>query len=40
LLYMGAKAAVKHNKEFKLYFQKKELEGKSYFLISSDALTF
>ena len=36
LLYMGAKAAVKHNKEFKLYFQKKELEGKPYFLIMNN----
>ena len=33
LLYMGARAAVKHNKEYKLYYQKKELEGKPYFLI-------
>jgi len=36
LLYMGAKAAVKHNKEFKLYYQKKELEGKPYFLIMNN----
>jgi transposase len=36
LLYMGAKAAAKHNKEFKLYYQKKELEGKPYFLIMNN----
>jgi len=36
LLYMGAKAAVKHNKEYKLYYQKKELEGKPYFLIMNN----
>jgi len=36
LLYMGAKAAVKHNKEYKLYFQRKELEGKPYFLIMNN----
>lgn len=36
LLYMGAKAAVKHNKEYKLYFQKKEMEGKPYFLIMNN----
>ena len=33
---MGARAAVKHNKEYKLYFQKKELEGKPYFLIMNN----
>jgi transposase len=36
LLYMGARAAVKHNKEYKLYYQKKELEGKPYFLIMNN----
>ena len=36
LLYMGAKAAVKHNKEYKLYYQKKELEGKPHFLIMNN----
>ena len=36
LLYMGAKAAVKHNKEYRLYYQKKELEGKPYFLIMNN----
>src|SRR5699024_4553834 len=28
LLYMGAKSAVKHNKEYNLYYQKKQQEGK------------
>jgi transposase len=36
LLYMGAKAAVKHNKEFKLYYQTKELEGKPHYLIMNN----
>lgn len=36
LLYMGAKAAVKHNKEYKLYYQKKELEGKPHYLIMNN----
>lgn len=36
LLYMGAKAAAKHNKEFILYYRKKELEGKPYFLIMNN----
>lgn len=36
LLYMGAKAAVKHNPEFKFYFQRKKLEGKHYFLIMNN----
>lgn len=36
MLYMGARAAAKHNKEFKFYFQKKELEGKPYFLIMNN----
>ena len=36
LLYMGARAAVKHNKEYKLYYQRKELEGKPYFLIMNN----
>jgi transposase len=36
LFYMGVKAAVKHNKEYKLYYQKKELEGKPYFLIMNN----
>jgi transposase len=36
LLYMGAKSAVKHNKEYKLYYQKKQLEGKPHFLIMNN----
>lgn len=36
LLYMGAKTAVKHNKEYRLYYQKKELEGKPHFLIMNN----
>jgi len=36
LLFMGAKAAVKHNKEYKLYYQKKQLEGKSHYLIMNN----
>ncbi|MCK5137947.1 MAG: transposase [Bacteroidales bacterium] len=36
LLYMGAKAAVKHNKEYGLYYQKKKLEGKPHYLIMNN----
>ncbi len=36
LLYMGAKSAVKHNKEYKLYYQRKQLEGKPHFLIMNN----
>ena len=36
LLYMGAKSAVKHNKEYRLYYQRKELEGKPHFLIMNN----
>jgi len=36
LLYMGAKAAVKHNKEYRLYYQKKKLEGKPHYLIMNN----
>ena len=36
LLYMGAKSAVKHNKEYRLYYQKKMLEGKPHFLIMNN----
>ena len=36
LLFMGAKAAVKHNKEYRLYYQKKQLEGKSHYLIMNN----
>jgi transposase len=36
LLYMGAKSAVKHNKEYKLYYLKKQLEGKPHYLIMNN----
>lgn len=36
LLYMGAKVAVKHNKEYRLYYQKKQLEGKHHYLIMNN----
>ena len=36
LIYMGAKSAVKHNKEYKLYYQRKELEGKPHYLIMNN----
>ena len=36
LLYMGAKSAVKHNKEYKLYYLKKKLEGKPHYLIMNN----
>ncbi len=36
ILYMGAKAAVKHDPSFKLYFQRKQLEGKPYYLIMNN----
>ncbi len=36
LLYMGAKSAVKHNPEYRLYYQKKKLEGKSHYLIMNN----
>ena len=36
LLYMGAKSAVKYNKEYRLYYQKKKIEGKPYFLIMNN----
>jgi transposase len=36
LLYMGAKSAVKHNKEYKLYYEKKKLEGKPHYLIMNN----
>jgi len=36
LLYMGVKSAVKHNKEYRLYYQKKQLEGKPHFLIMNN----
>jgi transposase len=36
LLYMGAKSAVKHNKEYRLYYAKKQLEGKPHYLIMNN----
>jgi len=36
LLFMGAKSAVKHNKEYRLYYQKKQLEGKPHYLIMNN----
>ena len=36
LLYLGAKSAVKHNNEYKLYYQRKKLEGKPHFLIMNN----
>jgi len=36
LLYMGTKSAVKHNKEYRLYYQKKQLEGKPHYLIMNN----
>lgn len=36
LLYMGAKSAVKHNKEYRLYYQKKKLEGKHHYVIMNN----
>lgn len=38
LLYMGAKAAVKHNKEYQLYYRKKQQEGKPHFLIMNNMM--
>lgn len=38
LLYLGARAAVKHNKEYKLYYQKKQQEGKHHFLIMNNVM--
>jgi len=38
LLYMGAKSAVKHNKECNLYYQKKQQEGKPHYLIMNNAM--
>lgn len=35
-LFMGAKAAAKHNPDFRLYFQRKTLEGKHYYLIMNN----
>lgn len=36
LLYMGAKSAVKHNPEYRMYYQKKKLEGKPHYLIMNN----
>ena len=36
MLHMGARAAVTYNAVFKLYFQRKQLEGKPYFLIMNN----
>ena len=36
LLYMGARSAVKHNKEYRLYYQRKQLEGKPHYLIMNN----
>ena len=38
LLYMGAKAAVKHNKEYRLYYQKKQQVGKHHYLIMNNVM--
>lgn len=38
LLYMGAKAAVKHNKEYRLYYHKKQQEGKPHYLIMNNVM--
>jgi len=32
LLYMGARSAVKHNKEYRLYYQRKQPEDKPHYL--------
>jgi len=36
LLHMGAKSAVKHNKEYRHDYQKKQLEGKEHYLIMNN----
>lgn len=36
LLYMGAKSAVTHNKEYRLYYQRKQLEGKPHYIIMNN----
>ena len=36
MLHMGAKAAVKHDALFALYFQRKQLEGEPYYLIMNN----
>jgi transposase len=36
LLHMGGRSAVKHNKEYQLYYQRKQLEGKPHYLIMNN----
>jgi len=36
LLYMGARSAVTHNMEYRLYYQRKQLEGKPHYLIMNN----
>jgi len=36
LMFMCAKSAVAHNKEYRLYYQKKHLEGKPHYLIMTN----
>jgi transposase len=36
LLYLGASSAVLYNKEYQLYYQKKQLEGKHHYLIMNN----
>lgn len=36
ILFMCAKSAVAHNKEYRLYYRKKELEGKPHYLIMTN----
>ena len=36
LLFMCAKSAVKHNKEYKLYYQRKQMEGKHHYTIMNN----
>lgn len=36
LLFMCAKSAVAHNKEYRLYYQRKQLEGKPHYLIMTN----
>ena len=38
LLYMGSKTLVRHNKEYRLYYQKKQLEGKPHYLIMNNVM--
>jgi len=36
MLFLCAKSAVAHNKEYRLYYKKKELEGKPHYLIMTN----